>query len=69
MVEHLPAVRAIVVAGLKKDGLNVADTGRRIDQNQEEGGDADDHDLTQLANAEDQHDQRKDRNLGQDVDC
>ena len=56
------------MSGLEEDGFDVADAGRRVDQNQEEGGDPDDDDLADLADAEDQHHQRQDGDLGQDVD-
>ena len=68
MDKHLQAIGAVVVSRLEKDGFDVADSGRLVDENQEERGDTDDDNLAQLTDAEDQHDQGKDRNLRQDVD-
>ena len=67
VTEHLPAVRTVVIPGLKKDGVDIADTCGSYNQDQEEGGNGDNHDLANLPNSENEHDEREDRNFWQNV--
>ena len=67
VAEHLPVVRPVVPARLDEDGFDVPHAHRGVDQDQEERGNGDDHDLAHLADAEDQHHQGQDGDLGEDV--